>query len=120
MSRAADDAVFLHCLPRHKEEVNDQVTQCGTLHDRLQGKTWRIGLSINRSLCFDKQCAGHHVALLASIASCIAVIVLVKSEHADFSVSSLQVFYSRRSLVFPEAENRMWTVMALMQSILGK
>ncbi|CAN0405360.1 unnamed protein product, partial [Laminaria digitata] len=33
---------------------------------------------------------------------------------------SKQVFYSDRSLVFPEAENRMWTVMALMQSMLGK
>ena len=32
----------------------------------------------------------------------------------------LQVFYSDRSLVFPEAENRMWTVMAVMQSMLGK
>ena len=29
------------------------------------------------------------------------------------------VFYSERSVVFPEAENRMWTVMALMQSMLG-
>lgn len=54
MSHAADDAIFMHCLPRHKEEVDDEV------------------------------------------------------------------FYSDRSLVFPEAENRMWTVMALMQSMLGK
>ncbi|CAM9784425.1 unnamed protein product [Sphacelaria rigidula] len=54
MNKAQDDAVFLHCLPRHKEEVDDEV------------------------------------------------------------------FYSERSLVFPEAENRMWTVMALMQSLLGK
>jgi ornithine carbamoyltransferase len=29
------------------------------------------------------------------------------------------VFYSKQSLVFPEAENRMWTVMALMLSQLG-
>lgn len=54
MSKAEADAVFLHCLPRHKEEVDDEV------------------------------------------------------------------FYSERSLVFPEAENRMWTVMALMLSVLGK
>ncbi|CAM9291215.1 unnamed protein product [Ectocarpus sp. 4 AP-2014] len=52
MSLAADDAIFMHCLPRHKEEVDDAV------------------------------------------------------------------FYSERSVVFPEAENRMWTVMALMQSML--
>lgn len=25
MSHAADDAVFMHCLPRHKEEVDDEV-----------------------------------------------------------------------------------------------
>jgi ornithine carbamoyltransferase len=54
MSSAADGAVFLHCLPRHKEEVSDEV------------------------------------------------------------------FYSEQSLVFPEAENRMWTVMAVMASQLGK
>ncbi|CAM9652024.1 unnamed protein product [Discosporangium mesarthrocarpum] len=54
MRNAANNAIFLHCLPRHKEEVDDQV------------------------------------------------------------------FYSERSLVFPEAENRMWTVMAVMQSMLGK
>uniref|UniRef100_A0A7S2V0S5 ornithine carbamoyltransferase n=1 Tax=Fibrocapsa japonica TaxID=94617 RepID=A0A7S2V0S5_9STRA len=54
MSNAAEDAVFLHCLPRHKEEVSDEV------------------------------------------------------------------FYSAKSLVFPEAENRMWTVMAVMLSQLGK
>mmetsp|Transcript_15593 Transcript_15593/g.20567 ORF Transcript_15593/g.20567 Transcript_15593/m.20567 type:complete len:368 (-) Transcript_15593:311-1414(-) len=54
MSHAADNAVFLHCLPRHKEEVSDEV------------------------------------------------------------------FYSERSLVFPEAENRMWTVMSVILSMLGK
>jgi ornithine carbamoyltransferase len=54
MSHASDDAVFLHCLPRHKEEVADEV------------------------------------------------------------------FYSEKSLVFSEAENRMWTVMAVMASQLGK
>eukprot|EP00903_Cladosiphon_okamuranus_P010170 g9630.t1 len=54
MSHSADNAIFMHCLPRHKEEVDDEV------------------------------------------------------------------FYSKRSVVFPEAENRMWTVMALMQSMLGK
>ena len=47
-------AVFLHCLPRHPEEVTDEV------------------------------------------------------------------FYSDQSLVFPEAENRMWTVMAVMAAQLGK
>lgn len=54
MSNAAADAVFLHCLPRHPEEVADEV------------------------------------------------------------------FYSDQSLVFPEAENRMWTVMAVMAAQLGK
>merc|ERR1719232_926518 len=54
MSKANDDAVFLHCLPRHPEEVSDDV------------------------------------------------------------------FYSEQSLVFPEAENRMWTVMAVMAAQLGK
>ncbi len=29
-----------------------------------------------------------------------------------------QVFYSPKSLVFPEAENRMWTVMAVMLSLV--
>lgn len=54
MSQADPSAVFLHCLPRHKEEVTDDV------------------------------------------------------------------FYSPQSLVFPEAENRMWTVMAVMAAQLGK
>jgi len=53
MAHAAANAVFLHCLPRHKEEVSDEV------------------------------------------------------------------FYSEKSLVFPEAENRMWTVMAVIVSLLG-
>ena len=30
-----------------------------------------------------------------------------------------EVFYSSRSLVFPEAENRMYTVMAVMCYLLG-
>lgn len=54
MAKANDGAVFLHCLPRHQEEVADEV------------------------------------------------------------------FYSPASLVFPEAENRMWTVMAVMAAQLGK
>jgi ornithine carbamoyltransferase len=54
MSKADKDAVFLHCLPRHPEEVTDEV------------------------------------------------------------------IYSDQSLVFPEAENRMWTVMAVMSAQLGK
>ncbi|EED96227.1 hypothetical protein THAPSDRAFT_997 [Thalassiosira pseudonana CCMP1335] len=54
MKQANPGAVFLHCLPRHPEEVSDEV------------------------------------------------------------------FYSDQSLVFPEAENRMWTVMAVMASQLGK
>lgn len=53
MKKAEDDCVFLHCLPRHEEEVDDEV------------------------------------------------------------------FYSEKSLVFPEAENRMWTVMAVVLSQLG-
>lgn len=54
MSKANPNAVFLHCLPRHQEEVADEV------------------------------------------------------------------FYSPQSLVFPEAENRMWTVMAVAAAQLGK
>jgi len=54
MAQANPGAVFLHCLPRHPEEVSDEV------------------------------------------------------------------FYSEQSLVFPEAENRMWTVMAVMAAQLGK
>ena len=54
LQKANDGAVFLHCLPRHPEEVSDEV------------------------------------------------------------------FYSDQSLVFPEAENRMWTVMAVMAAQLGK
>jgi len=54
MGKANDGAVFLHCLPRHPEEVSDEV------------------------------------------------------------------FYSDASLVFPEAENRMWTVMAVMSAQLGQ
>lgn len=54
MDAANDGALFMHCLPRHQEEVHDEV------------------------------------------------------------------FYSDSSIVFPEAENRMWTVMALMKSMLGR
>jgi ornithine carbamoyltransferase len=54
MAKANEGAVFLHCLPRHEEEVSDEV------------------------------------------------------------------FYSKQSLVFPEAENRMWTVMSVMMSMMGK
>uniref|UniRef100_A0A7S2SEV3 ornithine carbamoyltransferase n=1 Tax=Eucampia antarctica TaxID=49252 RepID=A0A7S2SEV3_9STRA len=54
MKKANDDAVFLHCLPRHAEEVTDEV------------------------------------------------------------------FYSDASLILPEAQNRMWTVMAVMAAQLGK
>lgn len=54
MKKADPGAVFLHCLPRHPEEVTDEV------------------------------------------------------------------IYSKQSLVFPEAENRMWTVMAVMAAQLGK
>jgi ornithine carbamoyltransferase len=31
-----------------------------------------------------------------------------------------EVFYSDKSLVFPEAENRMWTVMAVTLELLGQ
>ena len=54
MSEANPEAVFLHCLPRHQEEVADEV------------------------------------------------------------------FYGDQSLVFPEAENRMWTVMSTMAAQIGK
>lgn len=32
----------------------------------------------------------------------------------------MKVFYSDKSLVFDEAENRLWTVMAVYASLLGK
>lgn len=54
MNKANEGAVFLHCLPRHPEEVSDEV------------------------------------------------------------------FYSDASLILPEAENRMWTVMAVMAAQLGR
>ena len=54
MQLGNEGAVFMHCLPRHEEEVDDDV------------------------------------------------------------------FYGKRSLVWEEAENRMWTVMAVMMSQLGK
>lgn len=54
MNKANQGAVFLHCLPRHPEEVSDEV------------------------------------------------------------------FYSDASLILPEAENRMWTVMAVMAAQLGR
>ncbi|CAI5730764.1 unnamed protein product [Hyaloperonospora brassicae] len=54
LEHAAADHVFLHCLPRHQDEVDDEV------------------------------------------------------------------FYGPRSLVFDEAENRLWTVMAVFASLLGK
>lgn len=54
MQHASSDAIFMHCLPRHPEEVSDEV------------------------------------------------------------------FYSDQSVVFDEAENRMWTVMAVFISLLGK
>jgi ornithine carbamoyltransferase len=54
LQSAAANHVFLHCLPRHSEEVDDQV------------------------------------------------------------------FYSPQSLVFDEAENRLWTVMAVYAALLGK
>ncbi|KAF4317604.1 hypothetical protein BBO99_00005612 [Phytophthora kernoviae] len=54
LENAADDHIFLHCLPRHHDEVDDEV------------------------------------------------------------------FYGDRSVVFDEAENRMWTVMAVYASLLGK
>jgi ornithine carbamoyltransferase len=54
MKKAASDAIFLHCLPRHVEEVTDEV------------------------------------------------------------------IYSKQSMVFQEAENRMWTVMAVTAAQLGK
>ncbi|CAH0521374.1 unnamed protein product [Peronospora belbahrii] len=54
LQNAHDNHVFLHCLPRHQDEVDDEV------------------------------------------------------------------FYGPRSLVFDEAENRLWTVMAVYASLLGK
>lgn len=75
MLEAADkDHVFLHCLPRHQEEVHDEVRLHSPPPQRCQS--------------------------------------------ANMSV--MQVFYSDKSLVFDEAENRLWTVMAVYASLLGK
>jgi ornithine carbamoyltransferase len=75
MLEAADkDHVFLHCLPRHQEEVHDEV--------RYQS--------------------------------------FQSYEHQPTNIHAMQVFYSDKSLVFDEAENRLWTVMAVYASLLGK
>lgn len=79
LQAANKDHVFIHCLPRHQEEVDDEVRIPTWLLDRFAYR----------------HCDAH-------------------------SVLSLQVFYSDRSLVFDEAENRLWTVMAVYASLLGK
>ena len=57
---------FLHCLPRKKDEVDDEVST---------DTVWTL--------------------------------------HANIH----QVFYGPRSLVFPEADNRKWTIMALFEYV---
>jgi ornithine carbamoyltransferase len=43
--------------------------------------------------------------------------ILLHPQHRStkFIRSGLQVFYGSRSLVFPEAENRKWTIMGLFE-----
>ncbi|KAK1931797.1 Ornithine carbamoyltransferase [Phytophthora citrophthora] len=79
LENAAGDHIFLHCLPRHQDEVNDEVRNC-------------------------------KVEMYLAIDSLIFL----------FCFTTLQVFYGDRSLVFDEAENRLWTVMAVYASLLGK
>lgn len=42
MSNAADDAIFMHCLPRHKEEVADEVRAGNQQESRSAGLTSRL------------------------------------------------------------------------------
>jgi ornithine carbamoyltransferase len=62
---------FMHCLPRKKHEVDDEV---GTF---VYHSLFFIGIKAHRPL--------------------------------------LEVFYGPRSLVFPEADNRKWTIMAAFE-----
>jgi hypothetical protein len=70
---AHPDWKFMHCLPRKKHEVDDEVRNSAL------------------SPCF-----------FASTG---------RSHH------DLQVFYGSRSLVFPEADNRKWTIMAMFEFV---
>jgi ornithine carbamoyltransferase len=67
---AKKDWKFLHCLPRKKDEVDDEV-------------------------CF---------LFNSAPLTCNAY-------------NTTQVFYGPRSLVFPEADNRKWTIMALFEYV---
>ena len=59
-----------------------------------------------------------HICILSSFYRSDAVFLHCsprKPEEVDD-----EVFYSEQSLVFPEAENRMWTVMAVTMELLGR
>jgi ornithine carbamoyltransferase len=66
---AHPDWKFMHCLPRKKHEVDDEV----------------------RAFIFRRTYIIH---------------------------ASLEVFYGPRSLVFPEADNRKWTIMAAFEYVI--
>jgi ornithine carbamoyltransferase len=70
---AHSDWKFMHCLPRKKHEVNDEV---------------RLRISFRLPLP-------------------------THSTHV-----SLEVFYGPRSLVFPQADNRKWTIMAAFECVI--
>lgn len=67
---AHPDWKFMHCLPRKKHEVDDEVL-----------------LRISYQL----------------------------PKHTTYAF--LEVFYGPRSLVFPEADNRKWTIMAMFECV---
>lgn len=71
---AVPDWKFMHCLPRKKHEVDDEV----------------------RTFVF---------------------ILAILPQH-NSSYAFLEVFYGPRSLVFPEADNRKWTIMAVFESVI--
>ena len=50
------------------------------------------------------------------VSSCLLTSVSEPVTHLSFN--SIQVFYGPRSLVFPEADNRKWTIMALFEYVL--
>jgi ornithine carbamoyltransferase len=67
---AHPDWKFMHCLPRKKHEVDDEVRTFKTIP---------------------------------------------ASSPAQTNCYLLEVFYGPRSLVFPEADNRKWTIMAAFE-----
>ncbi|RLN38418.1 hypothetical protein BBJ28_00020222, partial [Nothophytophthora sp. Chile5] len=82
LENAAKDHVFLHCLPRHQDEVHDEVPAVASFF-----------------------CSPRSVQCILTSPTFVVLY-------------GWQVFYGDRSLVFDEAENRLWTVMAVYACIL--